>query len=78
MVLDDVVVNFDQLRTEAAVRTLLEFAEQGQQIMMFTCHLHLAHLFENQGVEPIWLPTRAGATNTGPLPGSIAREGQRA
>ena len=69
MVLDDVVVNFDQLRTEAAVRTLLEFAEQGQQIMMFTCHLHLAHLFENQGVEPIWLPARAGAG---------AREGQRA
>jgi uncharacterized protein YhaN len=78
MVLDDVVVNFDQLRTEAAVRTLLEFAEQGQQIMMFTCHLHLAHLFENQGVEPIWLPARAGATVTGPLPGAIAREGQRA
>ena len=78
MVLDDVVVNFDQLRTEAAVRTLLEFAEQGQQIMMFTCHLHLAHLFENQGVEPIWLPTRAGATGTGPLPGATTREGQRA
>lgn len=67
MVLDDVVVNFDQLRTEAAVRTLLEFAEQGQQILMFTCHLHLAHLFENQGIEPIWLPARAGT-----------REGQRA
>jgi len=61
MVLDDVVVNFDQLRTEAAVRSLLEFAEQGQQILMFTCHLHLAHLFENQGVEPIWLPARVGA-----------------
>jgi uncharacterized protein YhaN len=61
MVLDDVVVNFDQLRTEAAVRTLMEFAEQGQQILMFTCHLHLAHLFENHGVEPIWLPARAGA-----------------
>jgi uncharacterized protein YhaN len=73
MVLDDVVVNFDQLRTEAAVRALLEFAEQGQQIMMFTCHLHLAHLFENQGVEPIWLPARAGA---GTVAG--AREGQRA
>ncbi len=72
MVLDDVVVNFDQLRTEAAVRTLLEFAEQGQQIMMFTCHLHLAHLFENQGVEPIWLPARAAGT------AAAAREGQRA
>jgi uncharacterized protein YhaN len=67
MVLDDIMVNFDQLRTEAAVRTLLEFAEQGQQILMFSCHLHLAHLFENQGIEPIWLPARAGT-----------REGQRA
>ena len=56
MVLDDVVVNFDQVRTEAAVNTLIDFAEDGQQILMFTCHLHLAHLFETKGVEPIWLP----------------------
>lgn len=57
MVLDDVVVNFDQLRTEAAVDTLMEFAKkQQQQILLFTCHLHLAHLFEAKGVEPIWLP----------------------
>ncbi|QDU39121.1 hypothetical protein Mal4_34560 [Maioricimonas rarisocia] len=56
MVLDDVVVNFDQVRTEAAVNTLIEFAEDGQQILLFTCHLHLAHLFETKGVEPIWLP----------------------
>ncbi|MFG0335252.1 MAG: ATP-binding protein, partial [Maioricimonas sp. JB049] len=56
MVLDDVVVNFDQVRTEAAVNTLIEFAEAGQQILLFTCHLHLAHLFETKGIEPIWLP----------------------
>ena len=56
MVLDDVLVNFDQLRTEAAVDTLLEFAEDDQQVLLFTCHLHLAHLFESRGVEPIWLP----------------------
>lgn len=56
MVLDDVFVNFDQVRTEAAVDTILDFAEQGQQILLFTCHLHLAHLFEARGVEPVWLP----------------------
>jgi uncharacterized protein YhaN len=56
MVFDDVLVNFDQLRTEAAVETLLEFAEQNQQVLFFTCHLHLAHMFEARGVEPIWLP----------------------
>jgi uncharacterized protein YhaN len=56
MVFDDVLVNFDQQRTEAAVETLLEFAEHNQQVLFFTCHLHLAHLFEARGVEPIWLP----------------------
>ena len=61
MVLDDVFVNFDQVRTESAVRTLLEFADQGQQVLFFTCHLHLAHLFENQGVEPVWLPGHSPA-----------------
>ncbi len=56
MVLDDILVNFDQIRTESAVDTLLEFAGEGQQILFFTCHLHLAHLFESRGIEPIWLP----------------------
>lgn len=64
MVLDDVVVNFDQIRTEAAVQTLMEFADQGQQILLFTCHLHLAHMFESQGIEPIWLPARSGLRET--------------
>ncbi|MBX3437101.1 MAG: AAA family ATPase [Planctomycetaceae bacterium] len=61
MVLDDVFVNFDQIRTEAAVDTILDFAEQGHQILLFTCHLHLAHLFESKGVEPVWLPVNAAA-----------------
>jgi uncharacterized protein YhaN len=56
MVLDDVLVNFDQVRTEAAVDALCEFAEENRQILFFTCHLHLAHLFETRGVEPLWLP----------------------
>jgi uncharacterized protein YhaN len=56
MVFDDVLVNFDQSRTEAAVETLLEFAGQNQQVLFFTCHLHLAHLFEARGLKPIWLP----------------------
>jgi uncharacterized protein YhaN len=56
MVFDDVLVNFDQVRTEAAVDTLCEFAEENRQILFFTCHLHLAHLFESRGVEPTWLP----------------------
>jgi len=61
MVLDDVFVNFDQIRTEAAVETILDFADHGQQILLFTCHLHLAHLFESKGVDPVWLPVNATA-----------------
>ncbi len=56
MVLDDVTVNFDQTRTEAAAKTLLDVAAQGQQILLLTCHLHFAQLFQQQGHEPIWLP----------------------
>jgi uncharacterized protein YhaN len=56
MVFDDVLANFDQLRTEAAVDALCEFAEDNRQILFFTCHLHLAHLFEARGIEPTWLP----------------------
>jgi len=56
MVLDDVTVNFDQTRTEAAARTLLDVAERGQQILLLTCHLHFAQIFQQQGHEPIWLP----------------------
>ncbi|MFV0442956.1 MAG: AAA family ATPase [Planctomycetaceae bacterium] len=57
MVLDDVLVNFDQVRTEAAVETLLDFADEGQQVLFFTCHQHLAQMFENRGCEPVWLPS---------------------
>ncbi len=56
MVLDDVLVNFDQERTEAAVDALLEFADDGQQILFFTCHQHLADLFDHRGCQAIWLP----------------------
>lgn len=56
LVLDDVFVNFDQGRTEAAFEALLEFAAGGRQVLLFTCHLHLARLAESRGVAPVWLP----------------------
>jgi uncharacterized protein YhaN len=58
MVLDDVTVNFDQERSEAAVETLMEFVREGQQVLVFTSHLHFAQMFQQHGVEPIWLPAR--------------------
>ena len=59
MVLDDVIVNFDQRRAEAAVELLLDFAAQQHQVLFFTCHQHLADLFESKGVTPIWLPAHS-------------------
>lgn len=59
MVLDDVLVNFDQERTEAALETLREFAAQGQQILLFTCHRHVAELGASLGCESIRLPSRS-------------------
>ncbi len=56
VVLDDVFVNFDQLRTEAAIDTLVEYARSGRQVLMFTCHLHLARMCEDTGVRTILLP----------------------
>jgi uncharacterized protein YhaN len=60
LVLDDVFVNFDQTRTEAAVETILDVADAGQQVLLFTCHLHLADIFEEKGVDAVWLPEKAG------------------
>lgn len=56
MILDDVLVNFDQSRTIAAIETLSTVAKKGQQFLFFTCHLHLARLFEEHGCPPVWLP----------------------
>ncbi|MEZ6061567.1 MAG: AAA family ATPase [Planctomycetaceae bacterium] len=56
MVMDDLFVNFDEERTEAAVECLIELADDGQQVLFFTCHQHLAELFQKKNVEPLWLP----------------------
>ncbi len=56
VIMDDLFVNFDEGRTEAAVECLIEVAAEGQQILFFTCHQHLAELFQKKQVEPLWLP----------------------
>ncbi len=60
IVFDDICVNFDQQRTEAAAETLMNFASN-KQVLFFTCHQHLAGMFEEREVEPIWLPALAQA-----------------
>jgi uncharacterized protein YhaN len=56
LVMDDLFVNFDQERTEAAADCLLDIAAEGQQVLFFTCHEHIARMFQNRKVEPLWLP----------------------
>jgi uncharacterized protein YhaN len=59
VILDDVIVNFDEERASATVALLLELAAQGQQVLFFTCHKHLAELFAARGIEPVWLPNHS-------------------
>ena len=56
VVMDDLFVNFDEERTIAAVEYLAEVASEGQQILFFTCHQHLAELFKRKDIEPLYLP----------------------
>jgi uncharacterized protein YhaN len=45
LVLDDVLVNFDVKRALAAAKVMKEFSEQGHQILLLTCHEHIAQMF---------------------------------
>ncbi len=60
MVLDDVTVNFDNERSEAAVETLRNFVAEGQQVLVLTSHRHFAEMFQSHGIEPVWLPPGSG------------------
>lgn len=58
LVLDDVLVNFDGDRAEHAARTLQTFAQLGHQVMMFTCHDHIADIFHRIDAEVRGLPAQ--------------------
>jgi uncharacterized protein YhaN len=62
LVLDDVLVNFDVIRSRAAALVLRDFAKRGHQIMLFTCHEHIAKLFRNVKADVRNLPDRTGAS----------------
>jgi hypothetical protein len=51
VILDDVLVNFDHERAAAAARVLCEFAGAEHQILVFTCHEHIAQAFRRLGVD---------------------------
>jgi len=55
LLLDDVFSNFDEVRSDAAIDVLLDFARRGHQVIYITCHHHLARQFETRGEKTIWL-----------------------
>jgi hypothetical protein len=56
MVLDDVLVNFDTDRAAAAVPVLRDFAHASHQLLIFTCHEHIARLFKSHRMDVRRLP----------------------
>ncbi len=54
--LDDVLVNFDTRRAEAAVAVLRDFAAAGHQVLVFTCHEHMLRMFQSLKVPAGRLP----------------------
>jgi hypothetical protein len=57
LVLDDVLVNFDLDRSKAAAAVLRDFARQGHQVFIFTCHEHIAELFKSLRAQVRQLPS---------------------
>ncbi len=56
MILDDVLVNFDFDRAAAAAIVLRDFAAAGHQLLIFTCHEHIARLFKSLKMDVRRLP----------------------
>jgi uncharacterized protein YhaN len=53
VIMDDALVNFDDARAASAARVLVEFAEESprfpRQLLVLTCHAHVARLFDQAG-----------------------------
>lgn len=56
LVLDDILVNFDAQRARRAAEVLTAFAQNGYQVLMFTCHDHMRDLFHELGADVRILP----------------------
>ncbi len=63
LVLDDLFVNFDDQRAAAAAKVICEFADEGHQALVFTCHEHIANLFEDYQALVRELPARDGVVS---------------
>ncbi len=61
LVLDDVLVNFDEGRTRAAAEVLMDVGHAGHQVLIFTCHEHVMQMFGDLGADVRRLPIRSRA-----------------
>ena len=66
LILDDVLVNFDAHRAKAAAEVLRDFAKAGHQVLVFTCHDHIAGLFRALDASVDLLPSRGVAAKPKP------------
>ncbi len=66
LILDDVLVNFDTDRAKAAAAVLRDFAAEGHQLLVFTCHEHILKLFKTLKVPVNRLPDNTKA-NPAPI-----------
>ena len=63
MIFDDVLVNFDARRAQAAAQTLCQFAAAGHQVLVFTCHDHIRSIFQSMDVDVRGLPSPASVAS---------------
>ena len=74
MVLDDVLVNFDSKRARAAAKLLCEFSKKGHQLLMFTCHDHMAQMFYDMQATVKTLPHHSDVAESNASPAHYAPE----
>ena len=74
MILDDVCVNFDIDRTQIAINVICDFAKQGHQVLMFTCHEHVWRMFKEINADVRRLPDRFTNQQGFKLPGEDIAE----
>jgi hypothetical protein len=78
LVWDDVLVNLDAQRVQAAVQLLKEFSAAGHQVLLLTCHEHIVKSFRSARVPVRQLPARGGEVASANEPAKKPRRSRRA
>jgi len=74
MILDDILVNFDAGRSRTAAGVLCDFAKQGHQLLVFTCHEHVWEMFRDLHADVRRLPNRFGEAELPVIEAAIVEE----